>query len=351
MTIATNMATVPKLKAVAYQGLIHEDVMEKISMIDPIDLPYQDMAGAGERCQNFYKSWVQEGLASPDLTNARIDGEDAGAAGTYTEQRIGNHVQLSDKIVKVSTGAQLVDTIGYSNRLVHELMIRQKELKRDMEAILVSNQASVEATDSVAGKTAGCGAMFTTAANIINGTTGGFSAGIFSAPTPGAGRALTETDIRDASQAAYLAGGNPTKLMSTPAMIRKISEYLFTASARIATLTSDVGGSTRQGKYGKQGVTAVGAVNIFVSDFDTLELIPNRMQQTYTVTATACVNVYLFDPDYWDVSYLQGIRTEPMAKTGTSDVRQMTVYYMNIARQSKSSAIVMGINPALAVTA
>lgn len=338
------------MRTVAYQGIVHEDVMDKIWNIDPVDLPYMDMAGTGERATNMYKSWVKESLAAPDITNAKIDGDEAGAADTYTEARVGNHIQLSDKVVSVSTGARAVDAIGYGDRLVHEMMIRQKELKRDMEAILLSNQASVEMTESTAGKAAGCGAMFST--NIINGTTAGFANGIYPAPTPGAARALTEDDIRNAAQAAYAAGGDPSKLMSTPSMIRKISEYLFTSAARVATLMSDVGQSGGSNKnYGKQGVTAVGAVNTFVSDFGVLELVPNRTQQTYLASATACVNVYLFDPDYWDVSYLQGIQTEPLAKIGTADKRQMTVYYTNIAAQEKSSAVIMGINPALAMAA
>jgi hypothetical protein len=339
------------LKSVAYGGLIHEDVMDKLWNIDPVDLPYQDMAGVGESCKNFYKSWLKESLAAPDLTNSKVDGSDAGNAAASTESRIGNWIQLSDKVVKVSTGARLVDTIGYGDRLVHELMTRQKELKRDMEAILVSNQASVEMTDTVAGKTAGAGAMFQTAANIFNGTAGGFSAGIFSAPTPGAATGLTEDVLRAAAAAAYLAGGNSTQLMSTPPMITKISEYLFSAAARVATIMSDVGQASNTGKYGKQGVTAVGAVNAFVSDFDTLVFVPNRMQQTYLVGGVPSVNVYLFDPEFWDVCYLQGIETSELAKTGTADNRQMTVYYMNVALQEKSSAVIMGVNPATAVVA
>jgi hypothetical protein len=345
--MATANTDAYNLAQVAEGGIIHEDVMNKIWNIDPVDLPYQDMAGTGEAAKNMYKTWVKEKLAAPDLSNAKVDGADAGNAAAFNEARIGNHIQLSDKVVRVSTGAQAVDTIGYSNRLVHELMVRQKELKRDMEAILVSNQASVEMTDAVAGQTAGIGAMFET--NMINGTTAGFANGIFPAPTPGAARALTEADIRNAAENAYNEGGNPNKLMSTPKMIRAISEYLFSAAARVATLMTDANTSSTK-NYGKQGVTAIGAVNTFVSDFDTFEFVPNRLQQTYLVSTTPCVNVYLLDPDYWDVSYLKGIETVPLAKTGTADNRQMTVYYTNLALQEKSSAVIMGIDPALAVT-
>jgi len=339
------------LRSVSYQGIINEDTMQKIWNIDPVDLPFFDMAGTGEAATNMYKSWTKESLAAPDITNAKVDGADAGSAASFTEARIGNWIQLSDKVVRVADGAQAVDTIGYSDRLLHELMIRQKELKRDMEAIACGHQASVAMTDEVAGKTAGIGAMFTTSANITNGTAGGFSSGIFATATPGAATGLTETALRDAAQAAYAAGGNPSVVMSTPSMIRKISEYLFSSTARVATFMSNVGTDAKQGKYGKQGVTAVGAVNTLISDFDTLEFVPNRTQQTYLVSATACVSVYLLDPNYWEVSYLSGIKTTPLARTGTAENRQMTAYWMTVALQEKSSAVLMGINPATAVVA
>lgn len=337
------------LSSVAYKGLINEDVMQEIFNIDPVDLPYMDMAGTATS-ENPYKEWVKESLAAIGLPTPIVDGATAPAVTAFNESRIGNHHEINARQVSVSDRAREVGTIGYSDRLIHELMIKQKELKRGMETGLLSNKPSIAATEAGAGQTAGCGAMFTTAANIINGTTGGFSAGIFSAPTPGAARAMTETDVRTAMAAAYNAGGNPTIMMSVPGMIQKFSEYLFTASARIATLMS-TNTVSKSGEYGKQGITAVGAVNSFITDFGSLTLVPNRTQMAYTdggVTTTC--NVYLFDPRYWEVSYLQGVQTSELARTGLSDSRMISVDYANIALQEKSSAVLMGMNYALAVT-
>jgi hypothetical protein len=47
------------MRTVAYQGIVHEDVMDKIWNIDPVDLPYMDMAGTGERATTMYNSWVK----------------------------------------------------------------------------------------------------------------------------------------------------------------------------------------------------------------------------------------------------------------------------------------------------
>ncbi len=339
------------MKSIDFQGVIHEDVMNEIFNIDPIALPYQDMAGR-ESSDNQYKSWVTEDLVAIKTDNRVLEGVDAGTPITVVQARIGNHHQISEKVVSVSDRSNEVNTIGYANRLAHELMIAQKSLKRDMEAMLLSNQASVEmktTSTTAVGAAAGCSNMIA-AGNRQGVTSGGaFSGGIFSAIVPVASRGLTEKMIRDADEAAYNAGGNPSVLMSTPKMIRGISEYMFTASARIATLMSDA--NVRKGKYGNQGATAIGAVQVFTSDFGTYELVPNQQQQNYDNGGTPNVTVFLFEPRYWAVSYLQPITVKPLGATGSFERRHMTVDYTNMCLAPKSSACIMAINPATAVVA
>ena len=64
----------------------------------------------------------------------------------------------------------------------------------------------------------------------------------------------------------------PSVAMGRPVVIRKLSEYLFSTTAKVATLMSDVGQKA-------EAATAKGAVNVFVTDFGiTLALTPNRLQ-------------------------------------------------------------------------
>jgi len=96
-------------------------------------------------------------------------------------------------------------------------MRRQKELRRDVDAICLQNQASV-ADDgaAVAGKIGGLPSWL--ASHNYGGTAGGFSGstGLTVARVPTATRALTETLVRDAVQAVYQDGGDPTVMMSIP---------------------------------------------------------------------------------------------------------------------------------------
>lgn len=333
------------LKAVTRGGLIREDVMDKIWDISKIPLPFTDMIGS-TTTSNSYKEWTTDQLAAPDLTNAVVDGSDASGNNTATGARVGNHCQISDKVVRVSYRADASNTIGRAKELAYQLMRRQQELKRDVEAIALSNQASVaDNGDTIAGKAGGLPSWLAT--NHTNGTPGGFNpaTGLTVARTPGSGVALTETAVRNAVEQVYLNGGDPTKMMSTPRIIRRFSEYLFSSSARIATLMSDQGKS-------KEAATALGSVNVFVTDFGTLTMIPNRLQQNYADADTdPAADVFILDPEYLELCYLHGYRTDTLAKTGLAENRQMSVDWTLVVNTEKAHAIIGTIDPAVAVTA
>lgn len=340
------------LKGVLVGGLIREDVMNKIWDISRIPLPFTDMIGTGS-AKNEYKEWTTDVLAQPDVTNAVVDGSDATGNDTATGARVGNHHQISDKVVRVSFRADASDTIGRAKELSYQLMRRQQELRRDVEAIALENQASV-ADDGNAqpGNVGGLPTWLTTNYTPrAGGAVGGFDNGgggttVTTAFTPAtAVAALTEAEIRDRVQDIYNQGGDPTKLMTVPAQIRLISEYLFTSSARVATLMSDQGKS-------QEAAAAMGSVNVFVTDFGTLDLVPNRLQQLQQTAAPddSCIVFYL-DPEYLSLCYLQGYRTEMLAKTGLAENRQMSVDWTLIVHTEVAHGMSTDIDFTAPVTA
>lgn len=285
-------------------------------------------------------------LSAPNTGNAVVDGSDASGNNTVVGARVGNHCQISTKIVRVSTRAQNSDVIGRSDELSYQVMRRQQELRRDVEAIALTNQASVaDDGNTTPGKSGGLGAWLTTSTDRgATGANGGFANGIVAAPAVGAKRALSETTVRDIVQGVYEQGGDPSVMMSGPGVIRKFSEYLFTVSARIATLTSDQGKSAER-------ATALGSVNVFVTDFGTLELVDNRLQQKYAADDGDCYNVYIIDPAYLSLAYLHGYRTEPLAKTGLADNRQMAVDWTLVVNNEAAHGVIADIDPTLAAVA
>ena len=334
------------LKAVAYNGLINEAVMAKIWDISKIPLPLTDMIGTDSHGNEYYE-WTQDALAAAVTTNAVIDGADitASAGVLSSGVRVGNHSQTSVKSVNVSTRAIESDTIGRANELSYQVMMRQQELKRDCEAAMLSNNPSIApVADTTAGQSAGLAAWLETnvALAATPGTVGGFDgSGIVDAFTPGTKEAMTETKVRDVAEDVYTEGGNPTVLMMIPKVCRAFSEYLFTSSARIATLTAETG-------QDKSAATAKGSVNVFVTDFGvTLDLIPNRLQPSVSAVSQA----FLLDPMHLRQSFLHSYRVEPLAKTGLGEKRLMSCDWTLVVTTEKAHGMVTDIDNTLAVTA
>ena len=292
---------------------------------------------------------MTDALEDPDPTSADaalIDGQDLDQNDTSVGVRVGNRCQISGREVQVSTRADNSDSIANQGKLSFQVMRRQQDLRRQREALLLLNQASVADNGStVAGLLGGFPSWLST--NFFGGLTsaaGGFDTSTKNtvAYTPGTARGLTETLVRDAAQAVYEQGGNPSIAMSSPGVIRGLSSWMFDSSARIATLQ-------RQTSAGSPGY-AVGAVNVFLTDFGvTLELTSNRLQPN--TGEDDIYDMFIYDPEYVRQSFLRGYRVEPLAKTGLSEKRMMTVDGTLKVLNEEAHAVIADIDQTIAVTA
>lgn len=340
MAITTGAA----LDAVDVGGLIREDVMNRIWQIDNIPLPLSQRIGTDSH-ERSYNEWTVEELAAPVSTNAVVDGADVTQEDEKLGERQGNHSQISVKRIKVSTRAQNSDTIGFANSLSHQVSQRQKELRRDVEATMLSSNGSVADDGNVTpGQSAGLGAwIVTNTANAGTTTGGGFqTTGLVTARTGyGTGQvALTESAVRAVARSVYEEGGESTHMMARPVVTEAFSSYLFTSSARVAALQSDV-------QEKRSAATATGAVNVFVSDFATLQIEPNRLM---LAEAADVSNVYILDPSMLRLSYLTGYRVEPLAKNGTADTRLMCVDWSLKVLNEKAQGAIFNIDETALVT-
>ena len=308
------------LRSQAFNGLVNESVMQQIWDISKIPLAFLDRISS-DRVGNHFAEWTIDALSSPDIDNANVDGADAGADDSVLGTRVGNFTQLLDKVVRVSNRARAVDTIGFADTLAYQVMRRQQEIRRDLNATMLENQASIaDNGDAVPGRLGGLPSWLeTNTSRGVGGSDGGFSAGIVGAPTAGDGRGLTETLFRDLAQSIYEQGGNPSVAHSTPQMIRGFSEYGFTDTARIARL--------QRNEQGSGAATAVASVSIWLTDFDvSLELVADRLQQTHDSGDTIPVQVvdlFMYEPEFLMEGTLQGVQVVELATTGTAQNRQM----------------------------
>lgn len=324
MAIATNTIT-------RYDGYraVREELADVIYNISPVDVPFMSNIGR-ENVKNTFFEWQTDNLAAASTTNAQLEGDDAIAADSRTPtQRVGNYTQISRKVIEVSGTLESVDKAGMRSYLAYELAKAASELKRDMEATLTSNQVAVAGGNTTARKTAGLGGWIIT--NSYSGTGTTASAPVMSsgagnldgypstAAVAGASRALTETLLKTAIQGVWTQGGEPKMLMTGPYNKTVVSGF-----TGIATRYRDV-------PAGKQA-EIVGAADVYVSDFGTVNVVPNRFQPEG--------NAYLVDNEYASVGYLRNFRTEVLAKTGDNEKRMLIAEYGLKVRQQKAFAAI-----------
>ena len=338
-TDGTDLANVP------VGGVIREDVMEKIWQIDNIPLPLTDILSR-TTSGNAYKEFTTDELGDPVTDNATVDGADVDQNDVSYGERQGNYHQTAVKMIQISKRANASNNIGRKGTVSYEVAQGQKKLRRDVEAQMCTQQASVAGDgSSVPGISAGLGAWLkTNTLRGVGGTDGGFNpgTGLIDAPGAGAPAPLTEQGIRDVAQAVYEEGGMTRYLMSTPKVIRLLSEYLFSDTARVATMTN-------QDTSGTSPMKAYGSANVFITDFgQVLEFKDNRLQPE---DAADSASLYFLDPAHLYQSLLTGYTTEPIAKTGLSEKRLISVDYSLIVANEKSQGVIADIDTTSPMTA
>lgn len=345
------------LKSVLSGGLIREDVLNEIFDCSDIPTEFLDRIGT-DSFSNSYSEWTEDKLAAPNINNAVVSGSDRAStdndASVTNAKRQGNHAQISTKEVFVTTRTEEMDAIGRASEMGYQTGRRLQELRRDVNAICLTGQASVaDNGDAVAGKSAGLGAVLTTNTSFgAGGSATGFDTGtkLVAAQVPGEGRALTFTMVGAQIENCYILGAMPNTIMSHPSLTKRLAQFLFT-TVYAAKPTQNVSG---EGDGVAQ--TSQGFIDAFKTDFGFLmEIVPERLQQTYADAAGGAaqnvVNVYGIDPRYLKLSLLYGWKVEPLAKLGLSDRKMLHVDWMLKCLLERAHFNIADINPTSTVTA
>ena len=343
------------LAAALSGGLINEDVIQQIYNLDEgIPTPFTDMVGGGS-FSNPYSEWTRNDLNDVDLANKVVDGSDASGNNTKIGTRVGNRAQISDKVIQISDLAEEMSSVGNVGTMAYQTAKRILDLRRDVEAIALSGQASVaDDGNATAGQTAGLDAWLTTNTdNGAGGTNGGFNTTtkIVAAYTPGAKRALSFADIITLGTQIYEGGGMPSVLMAIPALIVKLNAFLLSTDGAPyrAVPTANVNGGG-----GMVGQVAQGHFAKIVHPLGfTIDLVPNRLQQVYDSADSAAADVstlFLIDPRYAAVANT-GYRVDPLGKVGHSERKLAKVHWMLKVFREDAHAGIRDLDATLAVTA
>lgn len=286
-----------------------EDLQNKIYMTSPEKVPVVSAIGRFKATQRLHE-WQRDTLATPNKDNAVIEGDDRTGTAITPTQRVANTVQLFDKVAIISGTQQKTKSAGRSSEMKREIAKKMVELKRDVEAMILSDNVAVQGSSSVARKSAGLGTMlYTNVSHGGAGATPAHTSGLATtAQTAGTNRALTETLLKTVLQSIFNNSGEMPSLISlTPS-----HKGTFSGFAGIAANRFNVG-------KGKQGVI-VGGADVYVSDFGELTVVPNYVQSTANANTA-----FILNPEHAGVAYLGGYESVALAKTGHTDKEMVSV--------------------------
>lgn len=276
---------------------VREDLSDVISNISPTDTPFLSNIGKAS-CDNTQFDWQTDSLAAA-AANATIEGDDTTAAAVSPTVRYVNYTQIFKKAFTISGTAERVKKAGRKSEIAYQTAKRGKEIKRDQEKAFTGTNVAVAGDSTTARVTASLDAwLFTNDTNGTSGTQYTFAGGVPTTNrTDGTNRTWTETLLKEAILAQYNAGGEVSMLMVSPAKKQETSGF-----AGIAEIRSAV--------QGAQQATIIGAVDVYVSDFGNLNVVPNRFMPTDLA--------YLIDPEQAKKRVLRPYFVEELAKTGDS---------------------------------
>lgn len=312
---------------------IREDLQDALISISPMETPFMSSIGRKSVSNTLYE-WPVIDLASP-AANRVLEGEAAPGNDAPTNAvRLQNYTQISDKVVEVSDTAEAVNGAADTQTLAKQVAYKLKELKRDMELMATSNVAAVAGDRTTARVSAGLAAFLRSnvsrgsggANPTLSGTTAGYPN---AAATDGTARALTEAMLKTVIASCWNNGAEPSIVLCGSAVKQKISSTFTGAATRYKDVTDK---------------KVVAAVDVYVSDFGQLQIVPSRFLETRTVAAR---DVFVLDPAYARIAYLQNVKQQPLARTGHADRRLISVEWGLQVDTEKAHGVIADIDGSL----
>ena len=317
--MATYTTYIPEGGAVGQR----EDLSNTIYNIAPTETPVVSSIGKTKATATYHE-WQTDDLAAAN-NDGLLEGADAAAASATPTVRVGNRTQIQGKTVHVSGTLDAVDKAGRKTETAYQLAKSGQELKRDMEKTILSNvdqSAGTTATPRLLG-----GIQTWLKSNFVTMTDG-------VAPTTADGNnvrtegataaAFTEAKLKECVKKVFENGGSPTMLVVPPTQKQVVSEFAGIAAQRYEAPKA-------------KATTIIGAADVYLSDFGTLSVVPDRFM---TADDTPAEQALVLDPTMASIATLRPFQSQLLAKTGDSEKHQMIVEYTLAVNNEKAHGIV-----------
>jgi hypothetical protein len=301
-------------------------ISDVIDVIDPTETPLYSMIDKVS-VDGVKAEWVTSSLATPSITNNQLEGQTYTFSAVNQPARVLNYTQISWKTYIISKTQEAVSKVGKQSEIGRSRSEKGLELRTDIEATMLSNNASLGGETRTS-----AGLRAWTATNDLmgtNGISGGYSAGIVAAATDGDQRAFTKALMDAALLAAYNAGGKPTVCILSPYNKSVFSQFMSDANVVALRLQADA----------RKEATLIGAVGAYLSDWGLVDFVPNRQMARYG--AGLARNVFFITPDKLAKGFLRPIaEAKDVAQISDADARVLICEWTLINKNEKAHAVV-----------
>lgn len=291
-----------------------EDLTDVLTILAPEETPVLSSAQK-QKASATDTEWTVDVLSSPD-TAGIVEGEDV---LTYTDQfagraRMGNFTQKFRRDYKVSELQEAVDSVGPA-KIAQAEAKAIRELKRDVEATLCSNNEKQQATNVLPYKMNGLAAYIDSAPGVAVGVPTGFETPATSIYTQAEDTAtpFNETKFNDLISSIYEVNGsvNNLTLIANTGLRRTVSDFARLNSAAAAET------SIRNVNYNGGNADIKLSVELYQSDHGIVSIVNgNPVCMPKFGTATNTGSGFLINPEYYGVHELIPMGTSRLPNLG-----------------------------------
>lgn len=303
-----------------------EDLANVIYNIDPAETPFMSGAGRGKASAVLHE-WQTDAFDAATTANAVLEGDVVTGTASVATVRMTNYCQISRKDMVVTGTQEVVDKAGRASEMDYQTAKRGKELKRDIETILCSNQRGKAGGATTARLLRGLEAFIVTNSNRNTGSTSGTKGKSSTAPTSATGaatdagdtRTFTEALLKRVLQLGFTSGANFKFMLVGPHSKQRVSTF--------------TGRESAQQNIAETKIQA--AADLYASDFGTIKIVASNFSRPRSAV--------LVDPEYASVDYLRPIKRQELAKNGDAERAFILAEYTLAIKNEKAFGVVADI--------
>lgn len=307
---------------------VREGLSNLIVNVDNEETPFFTGAKKGT-ATNQNHEWLTDSYAAA-ATNYAIEANDLDGDALSARTRLSNRIQISDKVRTVSELASMVNTAGVDREVAYQIVKGGVELRRDIEKMCLG--ANVKVTGNATTAAEAASAIAYIKSNISRGTNGTAPTGDGSdLGTEGTNRALTESLLESVVDDMFTNSG--------PASGKKLF-----CNAKNKRIINGFNGVVDQVRYDAGNKAIAAAMDIYVSDYGTITLVPDAFMRTNAADSES--EVLILDMSKWGLAFIGGsaFRTKELSQGGLYDKVAIYSYWTLEALNEKSSGVIRDLN-------